>query len=176
MSVTTRTPAIQFVRLHAWPPGLHYGVFWNGQRATNGDGIPGAPAAPVDYSTPLFGPTKVWADGQAIMFGGGFGRGAFGVNGSNGKRGLGFGSGGFGIGEFGRGGGVVTWRFPWPLRNGDYVVGIQFEDAIGNVDASPIEVSFTVLAIPRPASRVRALSWSAGTGLSVEWDESPDLA
>lgn len=174
-TIAHRQPTIRFPRLHKFQVGSQVLIYWNGSRAANGDGVAGG-VAPVNYAAALAGPLDVWPNGQRSIFGGRFGRGGFGVDGGDGNAG-GFGTGPFAIGEFCSPGGWFEWAFPFVLRDGDYAVGVRMCDGLGNVTTSPtVELTFTVAAIPRPATRARIVSWDdGGNVLNIAWQHSPDF-
>lgn len=177
MTLVTRTdrrPTLSFPRMEGLEPGVQVAFFWNSSRAPNGDGVPGG-AAEIDYDTPLAGPFKLFTDDQIIPFGGGFGLGGFGERGASRSPSGGWCGGGFAAGAFGVGGSEFSFRFPFPLRDGDYQIAAVYADRLGNLQAPPGTVlDLEIAALPRPPS---GLKWSVAAGvLTAEWQHSPEFA
>ncbi len=171
--VAHRRPTIRILRSAEVEHGVQVVLYWNGSRAANGDGLPGG-AAPVDDSKPLAAPASLWAKGAVGFSTGGFSAGAFGANAAPDPT-LGFSRGPYSAGPFGVGLSYWTWRFPFELRNGVYVIEARLMDALGNGQEMAIDsMSIEVAAVPRPVSK----AWLAGYKvpiLTIAWRHSPDL-
>ena len=155
-TVTRRKPILSFHRPAGLEAAVRVVLFWNGSLAGNGDGIGGGSDA-IDYDTVLAGPIALDAIDPL------------------GRRG-GWCAGGWCEGAWAAG--VVRWRwaFPFLLRDGQYSVGALLEDSLGNRQADPgVEVSFRVVAVPRPPSGFRITAYAAPT-LSTAWIASPEFA
>ena len=171
---TDRRPTISFPRLEFLEPDIQAAFFWNGARAPNGDGVPGGEAA-IDYATALYGPAPIFRGDQIKPFGGRFGRGGFGERHALHSPSGGFGGGPFAAGAFGVGGSFFSWRFTFPLRDGDYQIAALYADSLGNLPAPPGTVMvLRVEALPRPAAD---LAWMMEPGIfSSNWTHTPEFA
>lgn len=182
-----RRPTIQLYRKECLEPRIRLVLYWNGTIAPNGDGIPGG-EADVDYDTPLNGYTVDRRSGarlpgqplfligqQRLAFGGRYGRGAYGRIGASRSATGGYGGGPYGGGAYGVGASFYTWRFPFPLRDGDYRIAALYADELGNVQDPPGTILvLTVAAVPRPPLDLRVTS--DGVTLAASWTHSPEFA
>lgn len=176
--VVTRTPTVRFVREQLVEPGTRVWLYWNGSRAPNGDGVPGGEAA-ISYAAaihPSAAGLPLHLRGHTHLFGGRFGSGGFGEPAALLEEAAGFGTGPFGLGPLGIGAGWWTWKFPFPLRDGDYRLAVKLGDELGNIQADEAAATMVlrVLARPRPPSRL-ALSFD-GDALTASWEHSPEFA
>ena len=173
MAVSTRTPTISFLRPRNREPGAKFAICWNGTRAGNGDGVAGGVGGAIDYAVPLAAAMPLWRKGLLCMFGGApFVGGVFEPH-AEPDPALGYGSGRYGEGMYAVGNPWSSWKFPFSLRNGVYLVALVGVDQWGNAQAAGDEaVQFEVAALPRPPRNAVA-SYAEGT-LTVSWQPSPE--
>lgn len=174
MSLTTRRPTIRFPRLHVLEADAQALLYWNGRRASNGDGV--ATGGAVDYAAPLAGPLAIFtADKLGALLGGALAGAALVGNGLSAAS-LGALQGPALIGPAFQPAGYWSWQFPFSLRNGVYLVGVVIGDAIGNLSPSAVESTFEIAAAPRAPSGLSLISYDAGGDvLSLNWIGSADL-
>lgn len=176
MALAHRRPTIQFPRLHDAEFGASWRLHWNGQRAANGDGKPGADGAAIDYANAIAGPYELWTTGKLGYGLGGYGLGDYGCGGAHVQPAMGYGEAGYGVGGYGVPGGWASWQFPYDLRDGSYLVGVVLLDARGNVAGVAAELAIEVAAVPRPPRAIRLDSYDGPNNvLVVSFDSSPDL-
>lgn len=178
MSVlATRTPTIRFPQLHGGVEhGQRWRLHWDGTRASNGDGAPGADGAAVDTANTLAGPFSLYP--APVKLGAWEGRAWLGAawTGNAVSGGLGAWQGPAWIGQAWQPAGFATWRFPFALRDGNYTVAVAAVDALGNAQGVPAEAAFEVAALPRPARDLAIEDYDAGADLlALAWTASPDI-
>lgn len=177
MAVSSRTPTVRFARRHDVEPGTRWALYWDGARASNGDGVPGS--AGMNYTTPLHGPVDLWPSDIGRL-GAWMGRALLGpmwVGEPAIDPVYGWWQGPWLIGQWLSPGGWAAYTFPFALRDGNYTIGVRLIDAIGNVASSGVETAFEVAAVPRPVTALMVDSYSAGTAeLAISFSSSPDLA
>ena len=179
-TVATRQPTLTIVRPHAVEPGCAVKVAGNIARLPNGDGAPTAVlAGPVlpgsAYDSPLASGLPLWESGQESFLGGGFLDGGFLEDAAAPVLGMGFLDAGFLDGPFLDATGDFTYRVPFPLRDGTYLLGVRLTDALGNEQTGTVnEVAFTVAALPRAPQDARIEGYAAGL-TTIAWDASPDI-
>lgn len=179
-TVATRQPTLTITRPHAVEPGCAVKVAGNFTRMANGDGVPsalvGGPALPsAAYDSPVASGLPLWESGQESFYGGGFAEGGFLEDAAAPALGLGFLDGGFLDGLFLDATGVFTFRMPFPLRDGIYMLGVRLTDSLGNEATSPVnEILFEVAALPREPRAARIEGYAAGL-TTIAWDASPDI-
>ena len=179
-TVATRQPTLTIIRPHAVEPGCTVKVAGNIGRLPNGDGAPTAVlAGPVlpgsAYDSAIASGLPLWEAGQESFLGGGFADGGFLEDAAAPVLGLGFLDAGFLDGPFLDATGVFTFKVPFPLRDGAYLLGVRLADALGHEQTSPVnEVAFTVAALPRAPRDARIEGYAAGL-TTIAWDASPDI-
>lgn len=172
--VTNRTPTLRLLRSHDVEPDAGVVILWNGTRAPNGDGVGGGDGL-IDYVNPLAGPIQMWRGGHHHWLGGAFPGDEFPFFGAGTNFELGFCHGPFCAGPFGIGTDYMTWKFPFPLRDGDYRFMMLLVDALGNRRSEfGSLLAFRVEAPPRPPSGLSVVE--ASGFLQATFDPSPEFA